>query len=66
MSDLAAEVATAIISLFVGGAVLWAVYAAVYGGDVSFVSSVISALAGPVIVLAVIAFIAVGVLDTLS
>lgn len=65
MSDMAGEIAGAILILFVGGGVLLALNAALYGGDVSAVTSLISSLAVPVTVLAILAFVAVAILENL-
>lgn len=65
MSDLAAEVAGSILVLFIGGGVLLSIYATMYGGDVSEITSLISSLAMPVVILAILAFFAVSILESL-
>jgi len=62
MSD-PGEIASAIIVLFVGLATIASTWAALYGGDVSAVTSIVSALAVPVVVLSLIAFFVVAMVN---
>jgi len=65
MSDLAGEVAGAILILFVGAGILLTLNASLYGGEVSRITSLMSSLAMPVALLAILAFFAVAILDSL-
>lgn len=60
------EASTAVVLWFFGIGILWAVYAALYGGDVQGVTSIISALAGPIVFLAILVFFAVTIFNTVS
>lgn len=60
------ELASTIILLFFGIGILGAVYAALYGGDVQSVTSLISALAGPIIFIAVLVFFAATIFNTVA
>jgi hypothetical protein len=65
MSDMAGEIAGLILILFFGGGILLAVNAALNGGDVSGVTSLISTFSVPVVILAIIAFFAIAILESL-
>lgn len=65
MTDFAAEIASAILLLFVGGGVILTLSATLYGGDVTTVTSLISALAVPVTILAILGFFAIAILENL-
>lgn len=46
--------------------ILWAVYAALYGGDVTGVTNLISALAGPILFLAILVFFAIALVNAVT
>lgn len=62
----AGELASAIILWFLGIGILWAIYAALYGGDVTGVTNLISTLAGPVMFLAILVFFAVTIFNNVT
>ncbi len=60
------EIASAIIVAFIGVITVGATWAALYGGDVAAVTSIASALAVPVVVLALFVFGIVAVFNVIQ
>lgn len=61
-----ADAAASVLLFFFGTGILVAVYASLYGGDVTAVTNVIAALAGPITIVAILVAVAVATANTVS
>lgn len=60
------EAAASIVLLFFGMGILLAMNATLYGGNVDGITNAISALAGPIVVVALLVFVALSILNMVS